>query len=91
MNSNKEEQLKNIKLKIVKTQMLGAPGLILLGFGLYGMFGAQGNAFLPLLNDQNVVYGMLGVGAVIQIWQYIKVIPLLKKQSQIQKALNSEA
>lgn len=89
MDTNNEEQLQNTKLKIVKIQMLGAPGLILLGFGLYGMFGAQGNAFHPLLNDQSVVYGMLAVGAVIQIWQYINVIPLLKKQSQIQKALNS--
>lgn len=91
MDINNEEQLRTVKLQIVKTQMLGAPGMIMLGFGLYGMFGANGNAFHPLLNDVNIVYGLLAVGAAIQIWQFFKVIPLIIKQSQIQKALNTES
>ncbi|WP_126456016.1 hypothetical protein [Sulfuriflexus mobilis] len=85
MNTHNEEQLKHIKSKIVKIQIIGAPGTILLGLGLYGMFGAQGNAFHPLLNDLNIVYGLLGVGATIALWQLFTLIPLWRKQSRLVK------
>ena len=83
MNTNNKEQLKNVKLQIVKINILGVPGAILLGLGLYGMFAANGNAFHPLLNDMNVVYGCLAVGGAIEVWQFIMVLPLLKKLLQI--------
>ena len=91
MNANNKEQLKRVKSQIIKTQILAAPGAILLGLGLYGMIGANGNAFHPLLNDLNVVYGCLAIGSAIEIWQFFKVIPLLKKQSQIHKSLSEQA
>lgn len=86
MDTNNEQKLKNIKLKIVKLQIFGAPGAILLGLGLYGIFGAQGNAFHPLLNDLGIVYGLLATGIAIELWQLFMLIPLWKKQSQIAKS-----
>lgn len=79
MSSNNEEELKNIKKQIIKTQIIGAPGAILLGLGLYGMFGANGDAFHPSLNDKNIVNSLLFVGVAIEIWQLYVLMPLLKK------------
>lgn len=83
MMFNKEDELEIIKKKIIKTQMIGAPGAILLGVGLYGMFGANGDAFHPLLNDDIFVKNILVIGAVIEIWQFYVLIPLFKKKSKI--------
>ena len=80
---NEEDGLKEIKKKIIKTQMIGTPGAILLGVGLYGMFGADGDAFHPLLNDEIFVKNILVIGAAIEIWRFYVLIPLFKKKSKI--------
>jgi hypothetical protein len=85
MEKNTDIELKNIKKKIIKTQLVGAPGALLLGLGLYGMFGANGDAFHPLLNDAVFVKNILYIGAAIEIWQLYVLIPLFKKQSRIIK------
>jgi hypothetical protein len=87
MISNNEAELNNIKKKIVKTQIIGAPGAILLGLGLYGMFGANGNAFHPLLNDKSIVNSLLIVGVAIELWQLYVLIPLFKKQSKLSRLI----
>ena len=89
MIQNHEAELNNIKKKIVKTQIIGAPGLILLGLGLYGMFGANGNAFHPLLNDKSVVNSLLIVGVAIELWQLYVIIPLFKKQGKLVREKNT--
>jgi hypothetical protein len=89
MNINKEDELKSIKKKIVKTQLIGTPGALLLGFGLYGMFGANGDAFHPLLNDESFVINILVVGAAIEIWQLYILIPLFKRQAKLVKNYNT--
>ena len=83
MISNNEDELNILKKKIVKTQIIGAPGAILLGLGLYGMFGANGGAFHPLLNDKSIVNSLLIVGVAIELWQLYVLIPLFKKQSKL--------
>ena len=88
MESSKEE-LVAIKKKIVKTQLIGAPGAILIGIGLYGMFGANGDAFHPLLNDEVFVQRIIIIGAAIEMWQFYVLIPLLKRQSKLAKNKNT--
>ena len=83
-----EEELQYINKKIVMINLLATPGAILLGLGLYGLFGAQGNAFIDILNNQNVVYGCLVVGAVIMLWEFVAVIRLLIRKSEITKNKN---
>jgi len=82
MKSN-EEELIATKKKIVKTQIIGAPGAILIGLGLYGMFGANGDAFHPLLNNEVFVERILIIGAAIEMWQLYVLIPLFRKQSKL--------
>lgn len=81
MIQNYEAELTDIKKKIIMTQIIGAPGIIFLGLGLYGMFAANGNAFHPLLNDKSIVNGLLIVGVAIELWQLYVIIPLFKKQA----------
>ena len=89
MNPNNEAELKHIKRRIILTQITGTPGAILLGIGLYGVFGAHGNAFHPLLNNKSVVAGLLVIGAAIEIWQFYVLIPLIKKQIKLLNKKNT--
>ena len=85
---NKQEKAQQIKentAKFIKVQIIGSIGTILVGLALYAIFGAQGDAFHPLLNDMEVVNGMLIVGSVIMIWQYVTIIPLMKKRVALSK------
>ena len=83
MAERNNQQLASIKREILKTQIFGIPAALLLGLGLYGLFAANGNAFHPLLDNQTVVYGMLVTGAVLDVLQMYRLIPLLKEQARI--------
>jgi len=81
----KQQQIKDITRKIVKVQILGAPGTILLGLALYAIYGANGDAFHPLLNDMDVVYSMLILGIVIMAWEFLTFISLIRKKAELTK------
>jgi len=81
----KQQQLKTISKKIIKVQILGAPGTILLGLALYAIFGAEGDAFHPLLNNMDVVYSMLIIGIVIMVWEFVTFISLVRKRAELTK------
>lgn len=83
MTISKEEELKNIQKEIVKVNILGSTGPILLGLGIYGKFGANGDAFIEILNNINVVYSFIIGGVFIMIWVFAVVLPLLKRKSKI--------
>jgi len=82
----KKQRIKEITSKMVKVQIFGAPGTILVGLALYGIFGANGNAFHPLLNNMDVVYGMFIVGGAIMVWEFIAYISLLKERNELTKS-----
>ena len=84
--AERAQQLKEVTAKLIKVQMFGAIGWILVGFAMYGIWGAEGNAFHPLLNDSNVVYGMLYVGIAIMVVEMVVYIPLLKKRIELTKS-----
>jgi len=90
MFANKQEELDYITKKIVKIQILGAPGTIMLGLAFYAIFGAQGDAFHPLLNDMNVVYSMLGLGVVITVWEFMTFWKLIKQKKKLQSELSNK-
>lgn len=90
MNSNSETELKQLKKRIILTQVIGMPGAILLGLGLYGVFGANGNAFHPLLNDKHVVASLVVIGVAIEVWQLVVLIPLFKKQIKLINQRNAK-
>ncbi len=83
MNPDRNRELIDTKKQIIKIHILAAPGAIFLGLGLYGMFGANGNAFHPLLDDQTIVAALLLSGVAIEIWQFLALFPLLKKHGKL--------
>lgn len=89
MLTNHEIELKNIKKKIIMTQLIGAPGAIFIGLALYAIFGANGDAFHPLLNDKTIVNSLLIIGIAIELWQFYVIIPLFKKQSKLLREENT--
>lgn len=82
----KQQALKDINKRLIKIQFIGAIGNILLGLALYGIWGAQGDAFLPILNNMDVVYSMMVVGIMIIVWQFANYFPLIKKRIELTKA-----
>ena len=81
----RQQKIKEISNKIVKIQILAAPGTILLGLALYAIFGANGDAFHPLLNNMDVVYSMLVIGVVIMVWEFLTFISLIRKRAELMK------
>ena len=84
MESNSEE-LKQVNKEIVKLNIIGFPGAMLLGFGLYGLFEKNSSSLHPLFGHERFVYLLLIAGALIEIWQFVKILPLLKKRVLLTK------
>ncbi len=82
----KQQALKDVNKRLMKIQIIGAIGNILVGLALYGIWGAQGNAFLPILNNMDVAYSMLVLGIIIMTWQFANYFPLIKKRIELTKA-----
>jgi len=78
-----QEQLRDLKKQIVKIQILGSPGIILIALALYAIFVADGDAFIAILNNMLVVYILLALGVVIQLWEIARLVPLLKKMGEL--------
>jgi len=89
LDKSREEELSQIKSKIIKINIIGYPGLILLGLGFYGLFGAKGDAFHPMLNDMKVVYGFIAYGIASVIWEFTQLIPLYRKKEKINNEKNT--
>jgi len=82
----KQQELKTVNARLMKIQIIGALGNILVGLAIYGIWGAQGDAFLTILNNIDVVYSMLVLGFAIMIWQYANYFPLIRKRIELTKA-----
>lgn len=79
---NTNDEVSRINNELIKTQLIGAPGMVMVGLGLYGI-GAKGEAFHPLLNNMAVSLPLLAVGTVIAIWVTRKVGALSKRRMQL--------
>lgn len=88
MYLNPEEELKRLNNQVIRTQLMGAPAALLIGLGLYGIFAANGNAFLPMLNEAKVANSFIVVGIVLEVWQVMRLIPLVRKRTALQKTIN---
>ncbi len=85
MYLNPEDRVKEIDKEFIKVQIFEAPGTIMLGLGLYGKFGADGNAFHPFLNDPTNINILLILGAVIMAWGGYKSFTLLREKASLKK------
>ena len=82
LDSKRSEREFQRKLKNMK--FITVPASLALGLGMYGVFGANGNAFTPLLNDRNVCYFLLVGGATFQLAGLIYFILLMKNKKNYQ-------
>jgi hypothetical protein len=81
--TNTEQRIKDIDKEMIKVGIIDALGSIMVGLGLYGKFAANGNAFLPILNDESVVNFLLGVGAAVMAWGAYRFITLSRDKIKI--------
>ena len=84
MESNNEE-LKKVNKDIFKLNIIGFPGALFLGLGLYGLFEKNASDLHYLFGNEKFVYLLLISGALIEIWQFTKIWPLLKKRVSLTK------
>lgn len=80
---NREDEVKKLDKRISRIRMLGTPGAVFIGLGLYGVFGASGDAFHPYLNNQAVVNGLLIAGFAIEVWSVSRLIPMWRKRREL--------
>ncbi|WP_462159803.1 hypothetical protein [Pseudoalteromonas sp. GB56] len=83
MTNNMEEKQTAITKKMMKVQLLGAPGSILFGLGLYGVFAVNGDAFIDFLNDPRNCYAMIGVGGAIMLWEAYAIFKLARQRKAL--------
>ena len=83
MHSSKEEELKQVQKELLILNIIDMPATVLVGLGLFAVFGADGDAIPSLLNDKNLAYGAIVVGGSIMAWCLVKMFPLLKKRAQL--------
>ena len=62
-----QDELKNVNKQIFIINLIGTPGAMLIGFSLYAIFKANGDAFHPALNNLTIVYNMLIFGIAIEV------------------------
>ncbi|WP_105254540.1 hypothetical protein [Pseudoalteromonas sp. T1lg75] len=83
MTDNREAQRSEINKKMLQAQLIGAPGSILFGLGLYGVFAVNGDAFISFLNEIENSYALLGIGGALMVWQFVTVIKLSIKRAKL--------
>lgn len=74
-----------IDRKIITVQVISAPATIMVGLAIYGMFGANGDAFWEPLNNPVVNWNMLGIGGMVMAWETFQIVKLAK----LRKAVSS--
>ena len=84
MLGDKEQRIKEIDKQIAKVGIIDTPGAIMVGLGVYAKFIAEGDAFLPILNDQFFVNMILVLGAAIMIWGAYKTFTLARERARLQ-------
>ena len=72
MHSSKEE-IKQNQRELFILIAIDTPAVMLVGLGLYAVFGANGNAGLDILNNKSVGYGLIAVGGVVTAWCNLKM------------------
>ena len=73
---DRDTRIREIERKIALVSVLDSPGAIMVGLGLYAKLAADGDAFLPVLNNPTVVNVMLGFGGAIMLWGAATIVRL---------------
>lgn len=86
MKTELEAELKATQKSMVRLQLVGAIGNIMLGLGLYGIFTGEA-AFHPFLSDPIHCYALLSLGGMIALWEGLKMIKLARHKQKLKNQL----
>ncbi|WP_321346265.1 hypothetical protein [Halopseudomonas oceani] len=75
---NHEDEWRQLKRNRLMTQVIGVPGAILVGLGMYGVSLGEGGGFHPILNDLHNCYAMLVVGGLACVWEAVALFKIKK-------------
>ncbi len=89
MPTNREEEISRLRNEARRIAILEAPGAIMVGLALFGIFNKGSQALHPLLDDPVVTTGMLIVGGVIMAWATWRVIPVTKRMAELRRGSSS--
>jgi len=89
MRRDQLETPEGIQKKITLIAVAETPGFILFGLGIYAKFAANGDAFHPLLNNENTVNIILGIGISIMAICAFSILKLSIKRNRLIKELSS--
>jgi hypothetical protein len=84
--SDRRDELARLRKKVLLTNILEAPGAILIGLAIFGKYGA-GASLHPLLNDAAVTTGMIVVGGIIMVWGLMRLFPLWRQIYALEREL----
>ena len=85
MIKNNEEEISQLKSKMIKMQLiLGIPGLLLIGLGMHSYFlSSKGEALHPLLNNIEVAKLLLVAGGAIAAAHFILHMLIMLKVKKL--------
>jgi Na+-translocating ferredoxin:NAD+ oxidoreductase RnfD subunit len=84
VHADGEKEAKDLERKLLWVTLIDTPGAILVGLALYGKFGANGNAFHPLLNNETVLAVMFAVGGAIMAWGSWQLVTIARRRAKLQ-------
>ncbi|WP_299571345.1 hypothetical protein [uncultured Shewanella sp.] len=84
MQQTKQQKLADIQKKMTMVAVIDFPGTLLVAAGLYGIFSGFGIETMPMLDNSNVHFAMLGIGGVIMLWGLMKMFQLAKLKQQVE-------
>lgn len=83
------KELEALNKKMVFISIVDAPGMILIGLGLFAKFGENPEGLHPIFGNSDITSGMLVVGGVIAGWSLIETIKVLRRKSELVRQLNT--
>jgi hypothetical protein len=75
------DRIKETEGSITKLLLLTAPAYLLIGLGVYGLFGQNTGYFLRFLHYPWVSHGLIAFGLIAEVAIFFRLIPLWKKQA----------
>ena len=78
MRNEKQLSAAEINRKMILVQVVSAPATIMVGLAVYGLFGANGDAFWEPLNNPTVTWNMLGIGGMVMAWESFQIVKLAR-------------
>ena len=82
--SELSDELSELDKQITRVQLVGLPGWVAIGLGLYG-FLSEGDAFISPLNNDSFCIAIVLIGAYIAIWEFRKILPLFKQRKKLDR------